>query len=131
MKRTLLLAGWRRAASEPGPVRAARLKHALIHGGILQLHFFITSALLAGSPVSDNHAKIGNTAELADTSSPFSVLACLAQPENILAFWPAEKNFDDIINCNTGTPRGGVSFAAGEVGNAFVFNGTDSAIEIG
>ena len=83
----------------------------------------------SSQPASD--AQWQSASEWPQNSSPFSVLACLAEPENMLAFWPAERNFDDIINCNTGTRRGGVSFAAGEVGNAFVFNGTDSAIEIG
>ena len=41
-----------------------------------------------------------------------------------MAWWQGEGNANDGVNTNNGTLRGGVSFAAGEVGQGFSFGST-------
>src|SRR5439155_25921 len=41
-----------------------------------------------------------------------------------ISWWPAEGNANDIIDSNSGTLSGGVTFAGGIVGRAFNFDGT-------
>ena len=51
---------------------------------------------------------------------------CTPPPPNMVGWWPADGNYTDIIGGNNGTPMGGVTFASGEVGQAFSFNGSAS-----
>ncbi|HWY74666.1 MAG TPA: LamG-like jellyroll fold domain-containing protein, partial [Verrucomicrobiae bacterium] len=44
--------------------------------------------------------------------------------EGLIAWWPAEENYVDIIGGNDGTPQAGVSFGPGEVNQAFSFDGS-------
>jgi Concanavalin A-like lectin/glucanases superfamily len=52
---------------------------------------------------------------------------CVSPPPGMISWWPGEGNADDIIGApaNNGTLVGGVTFATGEVGRAFRFNGRD------
>ncbi|HLX69362.1 MAG TPA: LamG-like jellyroll fold domain-containing protein, partial [Verrucomicrobiae bacterium] len=56
--------------------------------------------------------------------------SCTAAPSGLVAWWPGEGNANDIIGGNNGELEGGVTFAAGEVGQAFAFNGTTAGVEI-
>ena len=47
-----------------------------------------------------------------------------------VSWWKAENNASDAIDGNTGTLQGGMGFAAGEVGQAFSFDGVDDAVRI-
>jgi hypothetical protein len=51
-----------------------------------------------------------------------------ASVSGIVSWWPAEGNGNDAAGSNPGTVSGGVSYAAGEVGQAFNFNGTSGTI---
>jgi hypothetical protein len=55
---------------------------------------------------------------------------CVAPPEGLVSWWPAEGNANDIINNNNGTLVGGVTFTNGEVGQSFVFDGTTGSIRV-
>jgi len=46
-------------------------------------------------------------------------------------WWPGEGNANDIIGSNNGTLVGGVTFAPGEVGQAFSLNGVDAYVNFG
>src|SRR5204862_3148726 len=50
---------------------------------------------------------------------------CVVAPSRIISWWPAEGNGNDVVGSNNGTLIGGVTFAAGVVGQAFSFNGSD------
>src|SRR6266404_2043280 len=52
---------------------------------------------------------------------------CAPSPPGIVSWWPGDGNANDIVGGNNGTLVGGVTFAAGEVGQAFGFNGSDYA----
>jgi serine/threonine protein kinase len=48
----------------------------------------------------------------------------------LVAWWSAEGNANDVIGGNNGTVYNGVGYAAGEVGHAFSFNGTNSYVQV-
>ena len=49
--------------------------------------------------------------------------ACAAQPSGLIDWWPANGNTNDIIGSSNGTIQGTVTYAAGEVGQAFSMSG--------
>jgi hypothetical protein len=53
------------------------------------------------------------------------VQTCTPPPPNIISWWPAEGNANDLEGNNNGTLEGSTTFAAGEVGQAFSFNGVN------
>ena len=59
-----------------------------------------------------------------------SAQSCVAPPSGLVSWWPGNGNTNDVVGQNNGTLRGGVTFTAGEVGQSFSLNGTDSFVEI-
>ncbi len=57
--------------------------------------------------------------------------SCDTVPANIVSWWSAEGNALDRIGGNNGNIGGNTTFASGEVGQGFVFNGTTSYIDLG
>src|SRR5580698_1002953 len=55
---------------------------------------------------------------------------CDPAPSGIVAWWQAEGNADDIIGGNNGTAVGNLTYINGEVGQAFVFDGSTSYITV-
>ena len=55
----------------------------------------------------------------------------LRVPSGIVAWWSAENNAFDPINSVNGALSGHASYVPGFVGNAFVFDGADSSIQLG
>jgi hypothetical protein len=55
---------------------------------------------------------------------------CVSVPGGIVSWWPAEGNGADVAGSNPGTVSSGVSYSAGEVGQAFNFNGTSGTIAV-
>ncbi len=55
---------------------------------------------------------------------------CVAPAAGLVAWWPAEGNATDAVGTNNGVTLGGVSYAAGEVGQAFNFEQADSAVMV-
>ncbi len=55
---------------------------------------------------------------------------CTPTPGGIVAWWRGEGNVEDPIGGNTTDLGGGLAFAAGKVGQAFSFNGTNAFITI-
>ena len=50
---------------------------------------------------------------------------CNPAPSGLVGWWPAEGNANDIDGTNNGTLISGVTFASGEVGQAFNVSGSD------
>ena len=50
---------------------------------------------------------------------------CTPAPSGMVAWWPAEGNANDIIGGNNGTMVNSPTFAAGEVGQAFLLSGSN------
>ena len=55
---------------------------------------------------------------------------CDPPPSGLVSWWPGETNAVDIVGTNNGVLQGGMTFVAGEVGQAFSFNGTDADVMI-
>ena len=55
---------------------------------------------------------------------------CASQPASLVSWWRGEGNASDSIGSNHGTIYGGVTFTNGEVGAAFLLNGTDAFIQV-
>lgn len=54
--------------------------------------------------------------------------SCTPAPANIVSWWDAEGNADDIIGTNNGTLMNGATFASGMVGQAFSLDGVDDYV---
>ncbi len=57
------------------------------------------------------------------------LVGCVPAPPGLVSWWPADGNAKDIVASNDGTLEGSVSFGTGVAGQAFSFDGTDSAVE--
>jgi plastocyanin len=55
--------------------------------------------------------------------------ACTPPPSGMVGWFPGDGNAREIANGNNGTLHGGAIFAAGEVGQAFSFNGIDAYVQ--
>ncbi|MDD5543529.1 MAG: hypothetical protein PHX83_10190 [Acidobacteriia bacterium] len=74
-----------------------------------------------------------NTATLTVEAPPFiqkSFAACVVPPSGMVNWWPGDGNANDIQGANNGTLQAGATFAAGEVGQAFSFNGSDQYVDV-
>jgi YVTN family beta-propeller protein len=60
-----------------------------------------------------------------------SVGTCVPPPSGLVSWWPAEGNADDIAGANSGSLQGGVSFAPGLVGQAFLLDGLNAFVDAG
>ena len=57
--------------------------------------------------------------------------ACVPSPAGLVGWWPGEGNANDIIGTDNGILQGGATAnAAGEVGQAFSLDGTNSYVQI-
>ena len=65
----------------------------------------------------------GNTPIGTATSAVMRVFGCVD-------WWPGEGNANDVVGTNNGTLMNGVGFAPGEVGQAFVFNGSSTYMRV-
>jgi Concanavalin A-like lectin/glucanases superfamily/Immunoglobulin I-set domain len=70
----------------------------------------------------------------ASVGSPFlqAIFAqgCAPAPSGMVAWWPAEGNANDIMGINNGTAYGGLTYAPGEVGTAFNFDGSSGYVSV-
>ena len=67
------------------------------------------------------------------TNSAVAVLTvtpCAPVSSGMVSWWSAEGNANDIVGVNNGTLVGGASFVAGEVGQAFSFDGSSGYVSI-
>ena len=55
---------------------------------------------------------------------------CVPPPPNMVAWWPGDGNADDIQGGHNGSLLGGASFAAGEVQQAFSFDGASGQVSV-
>jgi hypothetical protein len=57
-------------------------------------------------------------------------VTCDPPPSGLVGWWAAEGNANDSFGANNGTLQGGMSFANGEVGQAFQFDGATGYVKI-
>ena len=58
-----------------------------------------------------------------------SLHACTPAPSGLVSWWQAESNANDSVSGNNGLAQN-ITYSAGEVGQAFVFNGSSSVIRV-
>ena len=68
-------------------------------------------------------------AGLALTASA-NVPTCAPAPPGLVGWWAGEANANDSAGANNGALYGGLAFAAGEVGQAFNFDGSSGYVEM-
>src|SRR6476660_6455186 len=61
---------------------------------------------------------------------PTGIWECTNAPAGMVAWWAAEGNGSDSVGNNPATVSSGVSYGAGEVGQAFNFDGTSGNLVI-
>ena len=64
------------------------------------------------------------------TSAFTTVPVAVTPPSGLVGWWPGEGNANDIVGSDDGTWTGSPAFAAGQVGQAFSFNGVDSFVDV-
>jgi uncharacterized repeat protein (TIGR01451 family) len=67
---------------------------------------------------------------LDDVSVDTSTAGCTPQPANLVSWWPGNNYAFDIIGSNHGSLQNGAGYEAGNVGQAFSFNGSDQYVSI-
>jgi Concanavalin A-like lectin/glucanases superfamily/PKD domain len=55
---------------------------------------------------------------------------CTPPPTDLAGWWPGDGNANDIQGANNGTLMNGATFATGEVGEAFSFDGVDDYVSV-
>lgn len=94
---------------------------------VLLTAVFISTLAFAQSGVWSTKASMLPTKEaLSLAQAP----TCVAPPANMVSWWPGDGDANDIQNGNDGTLQGGASFAPGEVGQAFSFNGNSQYVAV-
>ncbi len=102
---------------------------------------FSTNAAIAGSDQSDpvlyDEIEVFNRAltqseiqAIANAGSAGKCRSCTPPPANMAAWYPGEGNATDIQNGNNGTLQGVVTYASGEVGQAFNLDGSSGYVSI-
>ena len=56
---------------------------------------------------------------------------CVSPPSGLIAWWPGDGNANDIVGGDNGSLLNGATYAAGEVGQAFSFNGINAYVDLG
>ena len=55
---------------------------------------------------------------------------CAPAPSGLVSWWRGENDASDAIATNDGALAGEIGFGPGEVGNSFVFNGTNASVRV-
>ena len=55
---------------------------------------------------------------------------CTPAPSGVIAWWPADGFALDVAGTNNGTLQNGAGYAAGEVGQGFVFGATNACVSL-
>jgi alpha-tubulin suppressor-like RCC1 family protein len=65
------------------------------------------------------------------TGSGSALADCFPNPSGLIGWWPGDGNANNLLGTNNGTFQGGATAtAAGVVGNAFSFDGTNNYVQI-
>jgi Concanavalin A-like lectin/glucanases superfamily/Immunoglobulin I-set domain len=61
-------------------------------------------------------------------ASPCAQAGCVSPPGGLVGWWPGEGDATDRLGVNNGTTQGGVGYAPGETGQAFLFDGSSGYV---
>jgi hypothetical protein len=68
---------------------------------------------------------------LAATNFSAAAADCVPPPSGLVAWWPGDGDALDAVGTNHGTLVSAATFAAGQVGQAFSFDGVDDSVTAG
>lgn len=100
---------------------------------LLGLLFFLTgvSVALVGFAENQRGTQAGGFSALPIKTHPAALTTCVQPPPNMVGWWAADGNADDISGSNNnGTINGGVTFVAGEVAQTFSFDGSTGFVSV-
>src|SRR5207248_2717113 len=60
--------------------------------------------------------------------STFASATCVSPPSGLVSWYRAENDTTDVVSANDGTFEGTASYAVGEVGQAFSFDGSNDVL---
>jgi hypothetical protein len=98
---------------------AGATNHALTLNNVQLTQVGNYSVLVANAVASTNSVAAALTV---------NIPVCDTPPSGLVSWWRAEGDANDSIGTNNGTLNGGTTFTAGEVGQAFSFNGSNSYV---
>ena len=96
---------------------------SILSNRTITINFTATDANMGNTNISIYNST-GDIVNSTIVNTTFSIGFCLTPPSNLVAWWPGDDNTTDIIGSNDGTPSSGVTYASGEVGQAFSFDGS-------
>jgi hypothetical protein len=113
----------------------APVVYSLVAGALPAGLSFSSNGVLSGSPTTAGDfnfvVQATDAANLfADQSFALHVAARFRVPLGLVSWWRAENNAVDAIGTNNGTLTNGTTFATGEVGQAFSFDGVNDDVNI-
>lgn len=124
-------------ASGQGPLGFQWLFNGTVIPGATSSNYSVSAVQLAnaggyGVTVSNSYASVpSSTAFLSVLSELTNAAGCILAPPNMVNWWPAEGNPNDIFGPNNATPHNTFSYAAGKEGRAFHFDGASSYLSTG
>jgi hypothetical protein len=87
----------------------------------------LAAVFVVGATLSPTVSKAFNS----NVANPAVATPCATPPGGMVSWWPAEGNAHDIVSHNNGVLENGATFATGEVGEAFSFNGSSQDVYLG
>ena len=98
----------------------------------LTIRFAPTSAgAQSGSLVIVSNDTAHSPLSISLTGAGTAVATCIPPPSGLVSWWSGDGNANDLNGSNNGTLQGAASFATGEVGQAFNFDGSTGYVQIG
>jgi hypothetical protein len=104
--------------------------------GATSSNYTIASIQLANAggytvAISNSYASISSSSAFLSVLSPLTnAPGCILAPPNMVDWWPAEGNPNDIYGPNNAIPTNGFSYVAGKQGLAFHFDGATSYLRV-
>jgi GH25 family lysozyme M1 (1,4-beta-N-acetylmuramidase) len=124
-------------ASGTAPLSFRWLFNGTVVPGAVSSNYTIANAQLTNAGgyvaiVSNSYAAVSTTPAFLSVLSPLAnASGSILAPPGMVNWWPAEGNARDIFGPNNATPNYGFSYAPGEQGLAFHFDGASSYLTTG
>jgi hypothetical protein len=114
-------------------MKSAPIVYSVVSGALPEGLSFSGGGLISGIPTNFGHSVF--TIQAADAGGveiqqAFHLRVRNLPPEGLISWWRAENNALDSINTNHGVLTNGATFAAGNVGQTFAFDGVNDYVHV-
>ena len=96
---------------------------------VAEIYHTGSSGKFKPTTVTDITRTTDRSVNTAGTITP-NIVTCQPPPSGLVSWWSAEGNAGDSLGTNNGVLKNGVTFAAGEVGQAFNFDGASQYVQL-